>query len=99
MGKQTQKDRDFIVFRVLPEDRELLRTLGQGPGEISRHDVLTELVKYLPPAKEKLQPLRLGIPTKLHIALKKRSKAIGKTQIELLLNAAKKYREDFPLEE
>src|SRR5437867_469654 len=99
------RERKFVTFRLLPDDRELLRQLGQGRAGIpDRHTAFLHLVEIVrraeypeePPEPER-QPLRLGIPTELDDAIKAEVERTGSTYISILLRAAREYRRRYPL--
>jgi hypothetical protein len=94
------RERKFVTFRLLPEDRELLQYLGQGRADIpDRHAAMLELVNIVqrrqyppdPPEPER-RSIRLGIPTELDDAIKAEAERTGSTYISLLLRAAREYR-------
>ena len=95
----TKRDREYRVFRLFEEDRELLRnlgrTLGQSTGSTDRYYAfryLTPIVEHMKLADirgRKRQSLRLGIPTELHEAIQKRAEETGQTYTDILLEAAR----------
>ncbi len=99
------RDRKFVTFRLLPEDRELLQNLGRGRADIpDRHAALLELVEIVQRQEypeEQPEPerrsIRLGIPTELDEAIKAEAERTGSTYISLLLRAAREYRRRHPL--
>jgi hypothetical protein len=99
------RDRKFVTFRLLPDDRELLQHLGQGRADIpDRHTAFLELVEIVrrqeypeePPEPER-RSLRLGIPTELDEAIKAEAERTESTYISILLRAAREYRRRHPL--
>ncbi|MBA2224668.1 hypothetical protein [Thermogemmata fonticola] len=99
------RDRKFVTFRLLPDDRELLQNLGRGRADIpDRHAALLELVGIVQRQEypeEQPEPerrsIRLGIPTELDEAIKAEAERTGSTYISLLLRAAREYRRRHPL--
>jgi hypothetical protein len=97
--------RNYYVLRLLPKDKELIQSLGgENDDDKTRYEVLLDLMpivkKLKRPEKPKRtrHPVRIGIPTDLKremLAAKKRLKMSSMT--EILLLAARKYREQHPL--
>tara|TARA_R110002096_G_scaffold186749_2_gene365814 strand:- start:203 stop:532 length:330 start_codon:yes stop_codon:yes gene_type:complete len=102
--KSILRERNFRTFRLFSQDRELLRRLGEGRPEIpDRHAALLELTAIAEemevPQKEKRQPIRVGIPPGLMNTVTRRAEESGNTFQDVLLMAARIYRERFPLPE
>jgi hypothetical protein len=98
------RDRSYRTFRLYLRDRELLRNLGRGrPAIPDRHTALLELVdivRAMPiPKKEDRQPLRLGLPDDLREVINRRAEETGQTFQDILLMAARNYRDQYPLSE
>src|SRR5262245_48236835 len=99
------RDRKFVTFRLLPEDRALLQHLGRGRADVpDRHAALLELaaiVRRREYPEEEPEPqrrsIRLGIPTELDEAIKAEAERTGSTYVSLLLRAAREYRRRYPL--
>ena len=104
--KSILRERNFRTFRLFSQDRDLLRRLGEGRPEKEipdRHAALLELNAIAEemevPKQEKRQPIRIGVPTALTNTIARRAKESGKTFQDVLLMAARIYRERFPLPE
>jgi hypothetical protein len=109
MGEENKPktDRKFIVLRLLPRERELIRQLGSGPerdcGLDSRDAVLRQIVQTVKklklPAIEKRRPLRFSMPDKLARELKMKSAKSGHTQLDVLIAAIEEFRKEHPYQE
>jgi hypothetical protein len=106
-ANKPKTDRKFVVLRLLPRERDLIRQLGCGPekdcGLDNRDAVLRQIVqtvkKLTLPAIEKRRPLRFSMPDKLARELKKRSAKSGRTQLDILIAAIEEFRKEHPYEE
>jgi hypothetical protein len=106
-ANKPKTDRKFVVLRLLPRERDLIRQLGCGPekdcGLDNRDAVLRQIVQTVKnlklPAIEKRRPLRFSMPDKLARELKKKSAKSGHTQIDVLVAAIEEFREEHPFEE
>ncbi len=95
-------DRVYKVFNLHPEDRDRIRLLGFGDG-MSRHEALLQLV----PIVERLdmidiresqrRPIRIAIPVELDRVIRERKAATGQPYVQILLEAARRYRLDHPM--
>jgi len=98
--KKRDQERNFVTFRLLKADRDLLRYLGRGPElEEDRHEALLALVPIVEALdmpvikKSERKPLRFGIPKKLDTAIRKVTDETDQKFIGVLLEAARIYRE------
>jgi hypothetical protein len=88
----------FVVFRVGPEEKKLLQSLGQGPGEKDRYTALSAFVElagkitFSKPKKEIRKPVRVRMPPDLAKVLKKISKQTGQPALLVLLELAREFR-------
>jgi len=87
------------VFRLREDDFLLLRDIAKG-RDMPRHAALCKLVDVLKgleieraPKKKERSPLRVGIPNKLHAAINKKVNETGRTYTDILLIAARTWRE------
>ncbi len=100
LQKMKELSREYHVLRLFQEDKDLIQGLGKKDG-CSRYDALLKLIPIvdmldLPAIKApKRYPVRVGIPTELKRAIKKAKKP-GQPMVEILLAAARKYREQHP---
>ncbi len=98
-----ERKRKFVTFRLLEEDRRLLKDLGIGrEKDPERYHSLCELTQILteldiPVAQTpERRALRLGIPTDLDQAIREVVKRTKQSYIFILIEAAKEYRRRFP---
>ena len=97
-----RRERTYRTLRLRSEDKELLQRLGRDDQDLDRYHALLELVAViqklqLPDVRnESRHPLRLGIPTQLDEAIRKKVDATGQTYIAVLLTAAREYLDTPP---
>lgn len=88
------KEREQRVFRLLEEDREVLKNLADIIGEENRHAALERLAEIVPTLEledirgRERKALRLGIPTKTDQVIREKMEATGQTYTDILLRAA-----------
>lgn len=102
MAEKKKRNREFRVLRLYPEDYKLLQDLADGRKETpDRHSALLELVEVAKwmdiPRKEERKPIRLGIPIELKEVLEARAEQSKHNVQDILLMAARTYREKYPL--
>jgi len=102
LQRQEPLKRNFRSFRLFPADRSLLQNLGRGNPKVpDRHTALLQLVPIVRdleiPKKKGREPIRIGIPNELADELTKRSGETGHTVQDILLAAARVYRDRHPL--
>lgn len=100
---ELRKERNFVVFRLFQQERELIRNLGRGSESVAdRHQALRDLVPIveelnLPDIRNlKRKPIRIGIPEDLDAAIREVSERTGQTYTDVLLAAAREYRRRYP---
>lgn len=92
----TTDDRDYYVFRLLEEDKKLLKELRSGVGTM--HSAMLALVPVVEEAdwpkheSPKRCPMRVPIPGELKRAMQKVKKKTGLPMVEILLRAARIYQ-------
>ena len=85
----------YRVFRLLPDDRDCLKTLKDIEDLEDRYQALeklTEIVKAMPTEELKRQPIRISIPKKLHRAIEELKGKNNRTYTWILLEAAREYK-------
>lgn len=103
LGRPKKRERKFLTFRLLEEDRQLLQDLGRvGEEDKDRYHALCELTDIVPeldiPVAEKAErrALRLGIPEDLDVKIREVADRTKQPYLFILLEAAKEYRRRFP---
>ena len=97
-----RRERTYRTLRLVVEDKELLQRLGRNDQDLDRYHALLELVAVvqklkLPDVRNQIRhPLRLGIPTQLDKAIRKKADATGQTYIAILLTAAREHLDTPP---
>jgi hypothetical protein len=95
-----KRERNYLVFRLLEQDHQLLRELAKHLGLPDRHEALERLAAIvpsldLPDARDQhRRPLRIGVPPKLQEALAKKQEETGQPLITILLAAAQRALEE-----
>lgn len=105
MNSET-RDRQWVTFRLWPEDRTLLQNLAsRRPDTVDRYSALLALIPIvqeldLPDIRDReRQALRLGIPIELHTELEHVKEKTGQSITDVLLEAARLYAERNPTSE
>jgi hypothetical protein len=97
-----KREGTFVVFRVSPDEKKLLKSLGQKPGEKDRYTVLCQLVglaREMKFTRQKLRlpkPVRLRMPPGLSKTLKQISQQTSKPAVAVLIDLAREYRRRHP---
>lgn len=90
------KDRDSLVLRLPPDERNLLQNIGRGRPDIAnRHQALLELAKLIPEMDFKKRDrerisIYLPLPQELYDALEQRFEETHVPRVRILLAAVKR---------
>lgn len=100
MASSQVRPKLYYAPKLFERERELLRTLADGiPDVPDRYHAFKELVPIIESLDlehikgKKRRPLKLSLPLELDEAIRAKSEQTGQPYIQVLLEAARKYRE------
>jgi len=91
-----KRERRSVTMRLLPADKELIQDLARDLGYPDRYLALLALVpivRKLTFEKEERKPFKFGLPAELEEALREKAEEQDVSQVQVLLAAARKLRE------
>ena len=96
LGHHAGEEATPKVFQLLPEDWELLRKIRRDDG-LRRLLAAVKGLDLPDPDKRQKRPIRLLFPPELHKELAAVAKRAGMSLIDVLLAAARQYRNEHPI--